>query len=83
MIKSMHMVGIKSDSDIPLTEKTGDIKITVESKECGFISSTVPVESRSIGLGFVKTIFLDYDKNYQIKHNDSYADCEITKLPIS
>jgi folate-binding protein YgfZ len=78
-----HIVGIKSDMGIPSAEKTGDIKITVDNKECGFVTSAKSSGSGSIGLGFVKTIFLDFDKNYKIKHNDSYTDCKIIKLPVS
>lgn len=79
-----HLVGIKADLEIPLIEKIGDIKITVNNKECGFITSRAKSnESGSMGLGFVKTIFLNYDKNYKIKHNDSFIDCKIIKLPFN
>jgi len=81
---SKHMIGVKSDIAIPMTETIGEIKITVDNKECGFVtSSAVSNEFGNIGLGFVKTIFLDYNKNYKIKYNNSFIDCRITKLPFS
>jgi len=79
-----HMVGIKSDSEIPLVEKIGDVKITSENKECGFITSNAKsYEFGYIGLGFVKTIFLDYNKDYKIKINNLQINCKLVNLPFS
>src|SRR4030095_1267365 len=77
-----HMVGIKSDNTISTAEEPGDVKITIDNKECGFVTSAAIDDTKNIGLGFVKTVSLDYNKNYQIKHKGSYTDCKITKLPI-
>jgi tRNA-modifying protein YgfZ len=76
---SKHMVGITCKDPIP----QGDVKISVDNKECGFLtSSTVSGSFGNIGLGFVKTIFLDYDKNYKLRSADTLIDCRLTKLPF-
>jgi len=76
---SKHMVGITCKDPIP----QGDVKISVDNKECGFLtSSTVSGSFGNIGLGFVKTIFLDYEKNYKLKSADTLIDCRLTKLPF-
>lgn len=80
---SKHMVGVKFH-DIGIKGLNENYKIKVDNKECGFMTSTVNSQTfGSIGLGFVKTIFLDYDKNYKIKYNDSELDCKIVKLPFT
>lgn len=80
---SKHMIGLKitgTPADLPAY---GD-KITLDGKECGFVTSTAVSEKYGpIGLGFVKTIFLDHDKKYSIKHNDTLIDCSLVKLPFA
>ncbi|HMT12321.1 MAG TPA: glycine cleavage T C-terminal barrel domain-containing protein [Ignavibacteria bacterium] len=80
---SKHMVGLKipaAPADMPAF---GD-KITLEGKECGFVTSAAVSEKYGpVGLGFVKTIFLDYGKKYSIKHNESLIDCSLVKLPFT
>lgn len=74
-----HMVGLKLTQPI-----SGDAKITIDGKECGFLTSAAHSnEFGDIGLGFVKTIFLDYNKQYKIKQNDKLTDCSIVKLPFT
>ncbi len=81
---SKHMVGITSNGVIALTEQLGTAKITLDGKECGFVTSAGhSVKHGNIGLGFVKTIFLDYSKHYSIKSGDNLTDCRIIKLPFS
>jgi folate-binding protein YgfZ len=78
---SKHMVGLSVSE--PITGIPGDVKITVDDKECGFVTSSVTSQKfGNIGLGFVKTIFLDYNKSYRIKHNNTLNDCKIIKLPF-
>lgn len=73
-----HMVGIISAQEIPIA------KITVDGKECGFTTSTAHSEKFGyLGLGFVKTIFLDTKKDYKIKSEDNLIDCKITELPFN
>lgn len=78
---SKHMIGIKFEV---LPEPTDAMKITINDKECGFVTSMVNSKTLgNIGLGFIKTIFLDYDKEYKIKANDKLFDCKIIKLPFN
>ncbi len=80
---SKHIVGVKF-LDTGINELNENCKITVDGKECGFMTSAVNSQTLgSVGLGFVKTIFLDYEKNYKIKYNDSELECNIVKLPFT
>jgi folate-binding protein YgfZ len=76
---SKHMVGVTSSEPI----HGSDIKITVDGKECGFLtSSTSSDKFGNIGIGFVKTIFLDYGKSYKLKSADTLTNCRLTRLPF-
>lgn len=78
---SKHMVGIKF---VELPPVTNEMKITIDGKECGFVTSIVNTKKfGNIGLGFIKTIFLDYNKEYKIKVKENYFDCFIVKLPFN
>ncbi len=80
---SKHMVGIKFDT-LPDSASLNEVKIASDGKECGFITSAVKSHTQgNIGLGFVKTIFLDYGKEYKIKHNNSFSECKLVTLPFS
>jgi folate-binding protein YgfZ len=79
---SKHMVGIISDEAIPHGEKIGDVKLITDGKECGFVTSSIAANGKYTGLGFVKTIFLDYNKEYGIKWNENIIRCKITHLPF-
>lgn len=79
---SKHLVGILSDEDIPRGDKIGEVKIITGGKECGFVTSSLRSNGGSIGLAFVKTIFLDHNKEYGIKWNENIRNCRITKLPF-
>ncbi|MFI5211755.1 MAG: glycine cleavage T C-terminal barrel domain-containing protein, partial [Ignavibacteria bacterium] len=80
---SKHMVGIRSEIEIPIGGSKGDVKLLADNKECGFVtSSSISDKFGNIGLGFVKTIFLNYDKPYDIKINENLLKCRITKLPF-
>lgn len=80
---SKHLIGLRLDSlDKALPEASG--KIYIEGKECGFITSSAYSEKfGSIALGFIKTIFLNYDKTYLIKINESSIECKLTGLPFT
>lgn len=78
---SKHMVGVEFTETVP--ENLNDAKITVDGKECGFLTSAARSETfGNIGLGFVKTIFLDYGKEYKIKYNNNFFGCKIIELPF-
>lgn len=80
---SKHMVGVKIDNNHSIVTNE-QYKITRDGKECGFVTSTVHSENfGNIGMGFVKTIFLDYDKKYKIKNNESELECSLVKLPFT
>lgn len=79
---SKHLVGVISDSLIP-DVNSGEVKIIFEGKESGFITSqAVSKELGNIGLGFIKTIFLDYGKEYSVKADSFESKCKIIKLPF-
>jgi folate-binding protein YgfZ len=80
---SKHLVGLKLESKLPDDFKPGETKIIVDNKECGYVTSSANSESYgNIGLGFIKTAFLDYSKEYLIKSNGEIK-CRINKLPFS
>lgn len=80
---SKHIVGFKLDNNRSILIKE-QYKITKDGKECGFVTSAAQSETfGSIGMGFVKTIFLDYDKKYKIKYNESELECSLVKLPFT
>jgi folate-binding protein YgfZ len=79
---SKHMVGIRLENESSI-QITGQSKITIDGKECGFVTSSVYSEKfGNIGIGFIKTIFLDYKKKYKIKNADGEPECRIVKLPF-
>jgi folate-binding protein YgfZ len=80
---SKHLVGLKLEKNLPDNFKPGEIKITMDNKECGYVTSASHSEKYgNTGLGFIKTPFLDYSKEYSIKSNGGIK-CRTTKLPFS
>jgi folate-binding protein YgfZ len=79
---SKHLVGIKTNAILPYSN-VNDVKITFEGNECGYATSfTENGDYENIGLGFIKTAFLDFNKDYKIKLNESIYECKIIKLPF-
>ncbi len=77
---SKHMIGLKFNEEFTYHP---NLKISTENKECGFVTSFAESEEYGkIGLGFVKTIFLDYKKDYNVKIDNYKSDCKIIKLPF-
>lgn len=80
---SKHMVGFRLNDKIE-SLPVENCKITVEGKECGFTTSIVnSSKSGTIGIGFVKTIFLDFKNKYKIKFNERELECSLQKLPFT
>jgi len=80
---SKHLAGLKLDSKLPDDFKPGEMKITADNKECGYVTSASHSDMfGNTGLGFIKTPFLDYSKEYSIKSNGGIKS-RITKLPFS
>jgi folate-binding protein YgfZ len=80
---SKHLVGIIAEKKIPDLDLKSMPAITVDGKECGFVtSSAISKRFGNIGLGFVKTSMLDYNKEYKIKLNGNRINCRIIKLPF-
>ncbi len=80
---SKHMVGFRLQDKIDNLPGE-NCKITVDGKECGFTTSMVSsVAHGTIGIGFVKTIFLDFEKKYKIKYNERELECTLQKLPFT
>jgi tRNA-modifying protein YgfZ len=81
---SKHMVGIKFIEALPENTVLNEVKIAVDGKECGFVTSmSDSADFGKIGIGFVKTIFLDYTKEYKIKYNGVFYDCKLIRLPFT
>ncbi|MCB0723251.1 MAG: hypothetical protein KDC73_01000 [Ignavibacteriae bacterium] len=51
-----------------------------DEKEVGFISSTAKVGDGIIGLGFIRSVSLDYNKSYSVKHGDKLSEIKISKI---
>ena len=51
-----------------------------DEKEVGFISSTAKVGDGIIGLGFIRSVSLDYTKSYSVKHGDKLSEIKISKI---
>lgn len=75
---SKHIIRIESTDPF----QQGD-KITTDNKECGFVTSSVKTaENNFTGLGFIKTIFLNFEKSYRIKTDNTLIDCRILKTEM-
>lgn len=70
-----QIVKIKSESEIDV----GD-KIYTLDKEAGFISSKINLNGISSALGFIRSISLDFEKDYTVLHNDGKNKIEILKI---
>jgi folate-binding protein YgfZ len=71
-----QMVKIISANGIIKGEKI----FTEDSKEVGFISSTSKADDDSIGLGFIRSVNLDYEKEYFVKNGDKQTKIKISKV---
>jgi folate-binding protein YgfZ len=79
---SKHIIGIISESPIPDTNNNR-IKIIFEGKESGFVTSSAKSKKfGNIGLGFVRTILLDTEKEYFLKNDTFESKCKIINLPF-
>lgn len=80
---SKHLVGIRFGETISGKFEPGEIKLSVDDKECGYITSTALSGTfGNIGLGFIRTAFLDFDKEYILKSHDGIK-CSAVKLPFT
>jgi folate-binding protein YgfZ len=80
---SKHLVGIKAGEDISPDETGTGLKIYSDGKECGFTTSAAYSETLGyLGLGFVKTIFLNFENRYEIKKDGRVIECTLSKLPF-
>ncbi len=70
-----QMVKIKSDGIM-----NKDDKIYIEDKETGFISSTVNFNGSYSGLGFIRSVNLDFEKNYFTQHDNQKSKIDIYKI---
>ncbi len=78
---SKHLVGLKLSAPLPDEFEAGEIKINSDNKECGFVTSfVVSDQNENTGLGFVKTAFLDFNKEYEIKLEEKKINCHLIKI---
>lgn len=78
---SKHLVKLKLSAPLPNEFNAGEIKISSDSKESGFVTSFVVSEqNENIGLGFVKTAFLDFNREYEIKLEEKKIKCHLIKI---
>lgn len=69
---SKHLIRIESETEF----KAEESKIMLDGKECGYVTSAL----NKNGLGFVRTIFLDFGKEYYIKQNRKTINCSIKPI---
>jgi tRNA-modifying protein YgfZ len=69
-----QMVKIESEN---MLQK--DDKIFMEDKEAGFISSAINYDGKNVALGFIRSVNLDFEKEYFVKNNQE----EKVKINIS
>ncbi len=80
---SKHLTGIKFENANEIETNGNKLIITDDNKECGNITSTaISTKFGKIGLGFIKTAFLNYNKKYFVKEENKISNCKITKLPF-
>lgn len=78
---SKHLVKLDIFKELPAGLKQGEAKLSVDEKECGFVTSYLSAKGKgNIGLGFVKTALLDYEKMYKIKFKENRIDCRLEKI---
>ena len=70
-----QMVKIKSESEI-----VKDDKIYTDDKETGFISSAINHYGNFQALGFIRSVNLDFLKEYSVKHNNEKFKINISKI---
>ncbi len=72
---SRHLVGVNAEEEFSFGE---NVKILTDNKECGYVTSYVhSANSGHIGLGFIKTAFLNSESVYHIKTNEKIINCKI------
>lgn len=81
---SKHLVGLKILNKSSLNDELFHSKITLDDGECGFVTSSVFSEKfGNIGLGFIKTSYINFEKEYKILTDNSSLRCKIVKLPFN
>jgi len=70
-----QMIKIKSG-----TKFNKDDKIYVDEKETGFISSAVNYNGNYTGLGFIRSMNLNFEKNYFTEHENNKVKLDIYKI---
>lgn len=78
---SKHMVKLEISGELHRDLNPGEAKISIDNKDCGYVTSYSDSGDKTyIGLGFVKTAFLDFEKTYKIKLKDIITDCRLVKI---
>lgn len=72
-----QMVKINSDSKI-----TNGDKIYLDGKEAGFISSAINYNTSFAGLGFIRSINLDFEKSYSAEHQNEKFKIDISSVGV-
>jgi len=80
---SKHLVGIKFEDNINFSQLEDNTPLIYDNKEVGNVTSyTNSDRYGNIGLGFVKTQYLNYNSKYSINLNDTINNCTIKELPF-
>jgi folate-binding protein YgfZ len=80
---SKHLVGVKASSEFHQVHEYY-IRTVPDENECGFVTSYSNSEKYGhIGLGFVKTNFLNYENDYKITNRNGNIDCKLVRLPFT
>lgn len=70
-----QMIKVYSNNGIKKEDKIYDDN----GKEVGFISSTAKINNDTVALGFIRSVNLDFEKNYTVKHGDKNIGIKISK----
>jgi folate-binding protein YgfZ len=80
---SKHLVGLKIEQEVSISQSLDNSAILKDYKECGYVtSSTHSKRFGNIALGFIKTPFLDYNSKYILRTENNSISCGINKLPF-
>ncbi len=75
-----HMAGLEFSFPLTAVFQPGEAKIIADDKECGFVTSYAAIRDKAaIGLGFVKTVFLDFGKKYKVRLEGKETECKLIK----
>ena len=71
-----QIIKIESGGEVAKNDKI----FTDDSKETGFVSSCISYNGNFVALGFIRSVNLDFQKDYYIEHNGVRSKIDILKI---